>query len=133
MEPESEPEPIGRDEFESCLASGVALFNQGEYMEAHETFERVWVSTQDTEADFFKGLIQASICLYHLSRANPEGAKKLYGGHRRLLAEFLPAHRGLNIEAFMGAMQETMRPVLRARGEAPPPFDLGQRPRIEQV
>lgn len=133
MEPEREPEPIGREEFDDCLARGVTLFNQGEYMEAHETFERIWVSTQDTEAEFFKGLIQASICLYHLSRGNPDGAKKLYGGHRRLLAEFLPAHRGLDIEGFLGAMQKTLRPVLRARGETPPPFDAEARPQLEQV
>jgi len=133
MEPESDPEPIARAEFETFLARGVALFNQGEYMEAHETFERIWVSTLDSEGDFFKGLIQSSICLYHYSRGNPGGAKKLYSGHRRLLASFLPQHRGLDLQSFLGAMQQTLRPVLRASDDAPPIFDQLQRPLLEQI
>ncbi len=133
VEPESEPEPIPKEEFEACLASGVSLFNEGEYMEAHETFERAWVSTHDSEADFFKGLIQCSICLYHFSRGNPDGAKKLYSGQRRLLSSFLPTHRGIDVEAFMTAMQDTLRPVLRARGEDAPEFSMEKRPRIERI
>lgn len=133
MEPESEPEPIPREEFEACLERGVALFNRGEYMEAHETFEQVWVSSHDAETDFFKGLIQSSICLHHFSRGNPDGAKKLYSGMRRLLAGFLPAHRGLDVEGFMTSMQDTLRPVLRARAGDSPAFDLSDRPLLKQI
>ena len=133
LEPEEEPEPVTADEFDAQFEHGIDLFNEAHYHEAHEAFERLWVSTQNEEAEFFKGLIQSSICLYHFQRGNPEGAKKLYSGQRKLLGAFLPAHRGLDVEGFLTSMQGTLRPVLRFRDGDPPTFDAEQRPRLRKT
>lgn len=132
LEPEEEPEPVDPGEFDAQFERGIELFNAGSYHEAHETFERLWVSTQNAEADFYKGLIQSSICLYHFQRGNPEGAKKLYSGHRKLLGAFLPVHHGLDLEHFLGAMQEALRPVMRFRDGEPPVFDPERRPQMQR-
>ena len=47
------------------LVEAVRMFNAREYLEAHEAFEVLWLANEGADADFFKGLIQASICLHH--------------------------------------------------------------------
>ncbi len=121
IEPEEQdfdPESFGPEEAAAAFAAGKRLFDAGEYHAAHEEFERCWLASEGGDADFYKGLIQASICLYHLGRDNVEGARKLYSGHRRLLAAFLPSHAGLDVSGFLAAMQTYLGPRLRP-GSAP--------------
>ena len=115
IEPEEEPDPVSEDEYEGFLEQGIALFNDAKYHDAHEAFERVWLSTQGSDADFYKGLIQACICLHHFQRENLDGAAKLYSGHRKLLADYMPAHLGVDVTGFLTTMQQTLRPVLRRK------------------
>ena len=129
IEPEEQdfdPETFGTDEARAAFAEGIALFDAGDYHAAHEAFERCWLGNEGADADFHKGLIQACICLHHFRRDNLEGAKKLYTGHRKLLAPFLPAHRGIDLTAFLTDMQRVLRPVLRGAEGAR--FELEERP-----
>jgi predicted metal-dependent hydrolase len=112
------------------LARAGKLFNAGEYHAAHEVLDEVWEQAAPDEQDFFKGLIQACIALHHHQQGNPDGARKLYSGHRRYLGRFLPAHRGLDVAAFLEAMQAALGPVVRARPGSEPPFDPARRPRM---
>lgn len=128
MEPEPQdfdPEAFDAGAAAAAIAEGVRLFNAGEYHAAHEEFERCWLASEAGPADFYKGLVQASICMHHLVRGNPDGAKKLYTGHRRLLGGFLPEHDGIDVAGLLSEMQAVMRPVLR--GGDPDP---ARRPRM---
>jgi len=115
---------------EAELARAGALFDVGEYHAAHEVLDAVWEQAAPSEQDFFKGLIQACIALHHHQRGNPDGARKLYSGHRRYLGRFLPSHRGLDVAAFLADMQATLGPLVRARPGEEPPFDPQLRPRL---
>lgn len=117
-------------EHEAILRAGIELFDAGRYLAAHELFEELWEETEGAEADFFKGLIQAAIALHHFQAGNMEGAAKLYSGHRRCLAGYLPAHAGLDLECFLRAMQTFLRPVLERRAGETVPFQLDRRPRL---
>lgn len=133
IEPEEQdfdPDEFDASDLEASYREGLRLFDEADYHEAHEAFERCWLASEGGDADFFKGLIQASICMHHARRENLEGARKLYSGHRRLLGPFSPTHRGLDVAAFLTEMQRAMRPVLRARGEERVVFDPEGRPRI---
>ena len=107
------------------LSAAVRLFNEGQYLAAHELFEELWEAGEGGDADFYKGLIQAAIALHHLEDENSKGAAKLYGGHRRYLGRFLPTHCSLDIERFLADMQSFFGPILR--GDPQP----AHRPRIE--
>jgi len=120
-------------ELASALATFAELFDAGRYHDAHEVLDAAWMATEGPDADFLKGLIQASICLHHFERDNLEGARKLYSGHRRLLAGYLPAHHGIDVEAFLAAMQACLRPVVRARPGTTARFDADARPRIPRI
>lgn len=58
------PEPIAR---------GVALFNAGEYFEAHEAWEDHWGKGPPAERALTLGLIKAAVALHHLAAGNEAG------------------------------------------------------------
>ena len=111
------------------LRESVRLFNEAEYLEAHETLEELWEAGFGESADFYKGLLQASIALHHFRRGNLDGARKLYSGHRKLLGAYMPTHNGIDVSGFLGEMQRALSAMMRAR-EDPPAFDIEQRPRL---
>jgi predicted metal-dependent hydrolase len=43
--------------------AGVVLFNRGDFFEAHEAWEDVWVDCAGEERVFYQGLIQAAVGL----------------------------------------------------------------------
>ena len=114
----------------SQLREALQLFNDAQYLEAHEVLEQLWEAGYGESADFYKGLLQASIALHHLRLDNPEGARKLYSGHRRYLAAYLPTHLGVDVSAFLSAMQNFLTPVLRAAPGTTVPFKHDERPQI---
>ncbi len=114
-----------------ALQAAVALFNDAKYLAAHEVLDDLWESTEGESSDFYKGLIQAAICLHHFQDGNPSGARKLYSGHRRYLAGYRPRHLGVDVEGFLAAMQRALGPMLRARPGEEPPFDAEARPLLE--
>jgi len=118
------------DSESALLRAGAALFNDAEYLEAHEVLEELWEAGFGESADFYKGLLQASIALHHFQRGNLDGARKLYSGHRRYLAGYLPDHRGVAVADFLADMQRFLRDVIRATADAEVPFERDSRPQI---
>lgn len=129
-EDDFDPEEVERLGADGLLRRGVALFNAGEYHAAHEEWEKVWIAGDSGDDDFWKGLIQAAIALHHFQRGELEGARKLYQGHRRYLANFMPEHRGLRVQELLGDLQLFLRPVVRAAAGAEVEFDASAAPRI---
>lgn len=115
------------------LRAALELFDAGRYHDAHEVLDELWEATSGPDADFYKGLIQAAICLHHWTEGNLEGARKLYTGHRKFLAAYLPAHLGLDVAALLAEMQRALAPVLRAKPDARVPFDAATRPRVPRA
>jgi predicted metal-dependent hydrolase len=127
---ESERAPSVGDALDAGLRLAAELFNAGEYHAAHEVLDELWEMSPRADSDFLKGLIQACIALHHYRADNFEGAKKLYSGHRQYLGAFLPAHRGVDVAAFLGAMQGVLQPVVRASAGSEPRFDFERRPKL---
>jgi predicted metal-dependent hydrolase len=117
-------------ERDATLRAGIELFDSGRYLAAHELFEELWEATEGEDSDFYKGLVQAAIALRHYQTGNLEGAARLYSGHRRCLAAYLPEHRGVDVERFLADMQACLRPVLERRPGEEVAFDEGRRPRV---
>jgi predicted metal-dependent hydrolase len=116
---------------ESELKRAAGLFNDAEFHAAHEVLDELWDAAAPGDSDFFKGLIQACIALHHYRLGNPDGARKLYSGHRQYLGPYLPAHRGVDVARFLGDMQKSFTPLLRARPGAEPPYASLQLPRLD--
>ena len=82
------PPPDRRTAFEA----GIALYDEGEYFEAHEALEPAWMGTDDlAERALHQGLIKVAAAYVHAGRGNPRGVVRNLEGARRHLAIAGPA------------------------------------------
>ena len=83
-------------------------WNEQRYYEAHDVLEQLWLNTKSSDADFFKGLIQAAGGFVHLQKhfEHPSHAKhsrrlspavRLFGLADKNLAKFAPRHHSLDV------------------------------------
>lgn len=57
--------------------AGIAEFNQGNFYEAHEEWEAVWLDLVGTEKTLCQGLVQIAAGYHKLSLGEANGARKL--------------------------------------------------------
>jgi uncharacterized protein len=60
-----------------ALAEGLKCYRGGEFFEAHEHWELVWLKCAEPEKTFLQSLIQVSAAFHHLRRGNQSGARSL--------------------------------------------------------
>jgi predicted metal-dependent hydrolase len=102
------------------LAAGIELFNEGNYWEAHEVWEREWTpDRKGGDSGFYKGLIQIAAGCLHYSRHNRRGAVNKWRSGADYLRPYLPVHKGVRliplvdaVDAFLAAMNESGWPDL---------------------
>src|ERR1041385_8345808 len=86
-------------------------WNQQRYYEAHDVLEQLWLKTKSSEADFFKGLIQAAGAFVHLQKhfeypSHAKHSRRLHPAVRlfrlagKNLSRFAPRHHELDVTAF---------------------------------
>lgn len=59
---------------------GCHYFDVGDYFEAHEAWEEIWVDAFGPRKFFLQGLIQAAVALHHARNQNWAGTRKLLAG-----------------------------------------------------
>ncbi|MBW3582884.1 MAG: DUF309 domain-containing protein [Euryarchaeota archaeon] len=91
---------------------GVRCFNRGEWFEAHEVLEDLWREDQGPTRSYWQGLIQAAVALEHWRRGNPRGARSQWGQAQAHLVRYAPHHEGLDVAAFIAAMEACMGPLM---------------------
>jgi predicted metal-dependent hydrolase len=85
-------------------------WNEQHYYEAHDVLEQLWFNANKSDADFFKGLIQAAGAFIHLQKQfeSPLHAKhsrrlspavRLFRLAERNLSSFAPRRHGLDVAA----------------------------------
>lgn len=95
--------------------AGVDLFNRGEYFDAHEVWEDLWLDCPGADRRFYQSLIQAAVALYHWGNGNAAGATRLFQSGKRYMAPYRPTHHGLAVDEFWRQMTDR----LTAGGPAP--------------
>ena len=97
---------------------GIEYFNECDFFEAHEVWEELWSEEQGPSRLFYKGLIQAAVCLHHFGNGNLRGTTKLYHGCRKYLEAYLPKHLGLDLEQLLSEMETCCAEVLACQDQA---------------
>lgn len=103
--------------YHPCYAGFFECFNKGEYYEAHDVLEHLWLECRDADRSFYQGLIQIAGAFVHLKKqrgrpCHPTDGRRLRPGFRLfLLAEknltpFAPIHLGLDVEAVLAMCSE---------------------------
>ena len=106
---------------------GIDHFNQGEFFEAHEVWEDLWIEVNDETKGFYHGLIQAAVALHHARRNNPNGARSLYRRMYANLERYRPAYLGLDVDSLLDRMEACCGPVFE---EPPRPINEARIPKI---
>lgn len=103
-------EASGGTGFHPCYAGYFECFNQGDYYEAHDVLEHLWLECRDENHLYFKGLIQIAGAFVHLKKQHarpwhPTDGRRLHPAARlfalgvKNIAPFGPIHMGLDIES----------------------------------
>lgn len=74
---------------------GVEQFNRGEYWDAHDSWEAIWLSSSGEQKQFIQGLIQLAAVCYHLEKGNERGAGRLHEAAMRRLDELPESFGGI--------------------------------------
>ncbi|CAG0942398.1 hypothetical protein BROC_01857 [Candidatus Brocadiaceae bacterium] len=95
------------------FAKGIKFFNEGNYFEAHETWEEQWRGLEkSSEKYFIQGLIMVAVALYHYKRKNYTGTSRLIEKGIHLLKEFKEPKMKIDIDDFLkeiGMFQEKFK------------------------
>ncbi len=99
----------GAAEWHPCYAGYFTCFNRGEYYEAHDVLEQLWLATEGADWSYYKGLIQLAGAFVHLRHQHREPVHRVHG--RRLppaarlfdlaaknLRPFGPRHFGFDVD-----------------------------------
>ena len=97
-----------------ALARGADLFNRGQYWEAHEAWEDLWLELEDEQKLFVQGLIQVAAAGHKaFAQHQPRGCVKLLSTALEKLeacpADFLGVETGRFIPALRRMLAEAER------------------------
>lgn len=123
---------MARADLPPALLAGARRFDAGDVYGAHEVWEEHWLAIGGSARDFYKGLIQVAVAFHHWERGNETGARKLARSGAALLARYAPAFHGVDVAAFLAALDLHLAPLRAAAAAkipAPPP-DPRSRPRL---
>lgn len=92
----------GAEGMDPHYAGWFACFNRGEYYEAHDVLEALWLRERGRENDrFYKGLIQLAGAFVHLRKGRLRPADALFRLAESNLREYAPRHERLDLGAVL--------------------------------
>ena len=101
-------------EYPELYRQGVRLFNERQFFECHDALEELWNETLGPEREFYQGLIQSAVALFHFENGNLGGARRMYLSASRYLHPYRPQYMGVDLERFLSEMQHCFQPLTDA-------------------
>jgi uncharacterized protein len=80
-----------------ALAEGLNCYKCGQYFEAHEHWEAVWLECVDPDKTFLQAMIQVTAAFHHLKRGNRIGTASLLRRALRRLEGFPEEYGGVAV------------------------------------
>jgi len=114
----------------SEYVAGVELFNRGEYWEAHEVWEDLWIREETELKLFYQGLIQVAGAFHHLGNGNWGGMKSLLEDGTAKLARYRPFAQGINVDGLLAELAPWGDLAAARTGRAPPVTRIPQEPPV---
>lgn len=111
---------------------GIRLFNEGDFFEAHETWEDAWNGTHDRRREqFYRALIQSAVTLELLRRGRAVGVRQVFVSCRALFQGLPDLFMGLDIPAHLANVRHAIQPALDDLETRQARIDPGRLFRIE--
>ena len=102
---------------EEGLDEAVELFNAGQYFEAHEVLERLWLAADGLDRELYQGVLQVAVGLHHEAHGNRKGAASMLAKGVSRLTPLAPSRLGVDVARLLDdvrAFQETPPDARRA-------------------
>ena len=106
--------------------SGLRLFNDKKFYDAHEYWEELWLGYYLEDKKFIQALIQLTVAYYHLSTENIKGAKSLLNKSLDKMEMFSPSNRGINVDQLIKLIIQSLEMI-----DSEEEFDWSVIPKIE--
>ena len=90
---------------DELFMSGLKLFNDRKFYDAHEFWEELWLEYYLEDKKFIQGLIQLTVAYYHLSTGNLKGAKSLLNKSLDKMKMFSPVNRGIDVNELIKSIR----------------------------
>ncbi|MFI5338377.1 MAG: DUF309 domain-containing protein [Candidatus Methylomirabilales bacterium] len=101
------------------LRHGIALWEAGRYVEAHEEFEQLWLTEVGRRRHFLRSLIHAAMGFHYVTVGDTVSAWSKLGSAGSLLEGFAGDFLGLDVDGLRAGIAAT-RNVLEAARDATP-------------
>ena len=113
---------------EELFNSGLSLFNDKKFYDAHEYWEELWLEYHLEDKKFVQGLIQLTVAYYHLSTGNIKGARSLLNKSLDKMKMFSPLNRGIDVNRLVELIESSIEMIDEGSS-----FDWSIVPKIEIV
>ncbi len=101
------------------LRHGVALWEAGQYVEAHEEFEQLWLVEVGPRRHFLRGLVHAAMGFHYVTMGDTVSARSKLRSAADLLDGFAGDYLGLDVDGLRAGII-AVRATLDAAGDATP-------------
>ncbi len=102
---------------------GMELFNAGEYWLAHEELEQAWKEEDGPVAELYRAILQTAVVYLHVTRANYNGAVKVYGRVQKWIRPWPEVCRGIEIGQLRQNLEAVFAEVKRLGPDGLAGFD----------
>lgn len=89
------------DDQPEAFWQAVEQFNQSEFYACHDTLEAIWIEAPTFERNFYQGILQVAVAIYHLGNRNWRGAVILLGEGLNRLRKYQPDYGGVEVDRFI--------------------------------
>ena len=83
---------------EELFFAGLLAYEEKDFFEAHELWEKLWSEYYLADRTLIQGLIQLAVSFVHLGNGNLKGAKSLLKKSTDKFSSYSGLHRGINID-----------------------------------
>lgn len=101
------------------LRHGIALWEAGQYVEAHEEFEQLWLVEVGPRRHFLRGLVHAAMGFHYLTMGDRDSARSKLRSAAHLLDGFAGDYLGLDVDGLRAGIG-AVRAALEAAGNVVP-------------
>jgi predicted metal-dependent hydrolase len=93
--------------------TGLQLFNEGHYYEAHEALETAWRAEPTPIRELYRGILQVGAGYYKIQRGSYNGALKFFLSCRKWLDLYPDICRGVNVRKLCQDFQQIEAELIR--------------------
>lgn len=86
----------------------IKYVNEEDYFEAHEVLEDLWHTDR---IDFYKGMIQLAVAIYHLRHGNIAGARTMFKRAKELLFPYTPVFRQIDVRFVIAYIEDCLAKI----------------------